>query len=168
MDAPDSVRGRRARLVMLGVAIAVLAADAVSKSLVLAHLPPGQPVRLLDGLITLKLLLNPGAAFSVGTSYTVVIALIACAAVVFIVRTARRLRSAGWSVALGLVLGGALGNLSDRLFRSPGPLRGMVVDWINLTHFPWTFNLADAAITCGGVLIAVLALRGTQIEGAAD
>jgi signal peptidase II len=167
MAAPDPARGRRARLIMAGVAAAVLAADEVSKSLVLDNLPPRQQVRLPGGLITLKLLLNPGAAFSVGTSYTAVIALIACAAVVFIVRTARRLRSTGWSVALGLVLGGALGNLSDRLFRSPGPLRGSVVDWINLAHFPWTFNLADAAITCGGVLIAVLALRGAGIEGTA-
>jgi signal peptidase II len=166
MDAPGHAPGRRARLIMFGVAAVVLAADEISKSLVLAHLPR-DGVRLLGGLITLRLLLNPGAAFSVGTSYTAVIALIACAAVVFIVRTARRLRSTGWSVALGLVLGGALGNLADRVFRSPGPLRGAVVDWINLPHFPWTFNLADAAITCGGVLIAVLALRGTRIEGPA-
>jgi signal peptidase II len=58
-----------------------------------------------------------------------------------------------------------MGNLGDRLFRAPGPLRGQVVDWINLPHFPWTFNLADASITCAAVMIAVLALRGVRIDG---
>ena len=94
-----------------------------------------------------------------------VIALIVCGVIVYIIRTARRLRSLGWTIALGLLLGGAMGNLGDRLFRAPGPLRGQVVDWINLPHFPWTFNLADASITCAAVLIAVLALRGVRIDG---
>ena len=85
--------------------------------------------------------------------------------IVYIIRTARRLRSLAWTIALGLLLGGAMGNLGDRLFRAPGPLRGEVVDWINLSHFPWTFNLADASITCAAVLIAVLALRGVRIDG---
>ena len=92
-----------------------------------------------------------------GTSYTAVIALIVCGVIAYIIRTARRLRSLAWTIALGLLLGGAMGNLGDRLFRAPGLLRGQVVDWINLPHFPWTFNLADASITCAAVLIAVLA-----------
>jgi signal peptidase II len=163
IPAPERARLRWARALMFTVAAAVLAADLVSKALVLADLPAGKSVRLLDGLITLRLVFNAGAAFSLGTSYTVLIALIACAAVFFIIRTARELRSMGWAVALGLLLGGAAGNLCDRLFRHPGPLRGEVVDWINLPHFPWTFNLADAAITCSAVLIGVLALRGTRI-----
>lgn len=163
--APDRARLRRARALMLAVAVAVLAADQVSKALVLADLPAGSRVRLLGGLITLELLFNSGMAFSLGTSYTVIIALLACAAVFLIIRTARELRAAGWAVALGLLLGGAAGNLADRLFRAPGPFRGAVVDWINLSHFPWTFNVADAAITCSAVLIAVLSLRGTRISG---
>jgi signal peptidase II len=153
---------------MLGVAAVVVTADAVSKALALRDLrnPPGRPgIRLLDGLLTLKLTLNPGAAFGVGTSYTAVIALIACGVVVYLVRMAGRLRSLAWSVALGLLLGGAAGNLGDRLFRAPGPLRGSVVDWLNLPHFPWTFNLADTAITCAAVLIAILSLRGIRIDG---
>ena len=160
-------RHRRARAltVMFGVAVAVLAADAISKALVLAKLPGRPPVRLADGLLTLDLTFNAGAAFGVGTSYTAVIALIVCGVIVYIIRTARRLRSLGWTIALGLLLGGAMGNLGDRLLRAPGPLRGQVVDWINLPHFPWTFNLADASITCAAVLIAVLALRGVRIEG---
>jgi len=149
---------------MFAVAALVLVADAVSKAIVLDKLPGRPPVRLLGGLITLRLTYNAGAAFGLGTSYTVLIALIACGVVVFIIRTARRLRSMGWSIALGLLLGGALGNLGDRLFRAPGPFRGRVVDWINLPHFPWTFNIADSSIVCAAVLIALLALTSKPID----
>ena len=164
---PVRLRTRRLRaLAVMGcVAAIVVAADAISKQLVLDRLPGHPPVRLLHGLITLDLTFNAGAAFGVGTSYTAVIALIVCGVIVSIIRTTRRLRSLSWTIALGLLLGGALGNLGDRLFRSPGPFRGEVVDWINLPHFPWTFNLADASITCAAVLIAVLAMRGVRIDG---
>ena len=150
---------------MLGVAALVVMADAVSKALVLRDLPGRPPVRLLDGLLTLKLTLNPGAAFGVGTSYTAIIALIACGVVVYVIRMAARLRSLAWTIALGLLLGGAAGNLADRLFRAPGPFRGSVVDWLNLPHFAWTFNVADAAITCAAVLIVILTLLGVRIDG---
>ena len=155
---PAELRTRRiwALTVMFCVAVIVLTADAISKQQVLARLPGHPPVRLLHGLITLDLTFNAGAAFGVGTSYTAVIALIVCGVIAYIIRTARRLRSLAWTMALGLLLGGAMGNLGDRVFRAPGPLRGQVVDWINLPHFPWTFNLADASITCAAVLIAVL------------
>ena len=156
----------RAIMDMSGVAIAVLALDAVSKALVLERLQgPHPPVRLLDGLVTLDLTFNAGAAFGLGTSYTAFIALIVCGVIIAIIRKARQLRSVPWTIALGLLLGGAMGNLGDRIFRAPGPFRGAVVDWINLPHFPWTFNLADAAITCAAVLIAGLALRGIRIDG---
>src|SRR5580698_6972391 len=161
-----SQHGRtRTLAVMLGVAAVVVTADAVSKALVLRDLPGRPPVRLLDGLLTLRLTFNPGAAFGVGTSYTAIIALIACGVIVYVVRMAARLRSLAWTIALGLLLGGAAGNLADRLFRAPGPLRGSVVDWLNLPHFPWTFNLADAAITCAAVLVGILALSGVRIDG---
>jgi signal peptidase II len=164
---PARLRTRRIRAltVMFCVAVIVLTADVISKQQVLARLPGHPPVRLLDGLITLDLTFNAGAAFGVGTSYTAVIALIVCGVIAYIIRTARRLRSLAWTIALGLLLGGAMGNLGDRVFRAPGLLRGEVVDWINLPHFPWTFNLADASITCAAVLIAVLALRGVRIDG---
>jgi signal peptidase II len=164
---PGRLRARRiwAFTAMFCVAVVVLTADAISKAQVLARLPGHPPVRLLDGLVTLDLTFNAGAAFGVGTSYTAVIALIVLSVIVSIIRTARRLRSVSWTIALGLLLGGAMGNLGDRLFRPPGLLRGEVVDWINLPHFPWTFNLADASITCAAVLIAVLALRGIRIDG---
>ena len=167
----DPVQARTRRIlaltVMFCVALAVLMVDAVSKAQVLARLPGHPPVRLLHGLVTLDLTFNAGAAFGVGTSYTAIIAVIVLGVIAYIIRTARRLRSLIWTIALGLLLGGAMGNLGDRLFRAPGPLRGRVVDWINLPHFPWTFNLADASITCAAVLIAVLALRGVRIDGTA-
>jgi signal peptidase II len=167
----DPVQSRARRIlaltVMLCVAVIVLIADEISKAQVLAWLPGHPPVRLLDGLVTLDLTFNAGAAFGVGTSYTAIIAVIVLGAIAYIIRTARRLRSLAWTIALGLLLGGALGNLGDRLFRAPGPLRGRVVDWINLQNFPWTFNLADASITFAAVLVAVLALRGTRIDGTA-
>jgi signal peptidase II len=82
---------------------------------------------------------------------------------------ARRLRSTGWAVALGLVLGGALGNLADRIFRAPGPLMGHVVDMVSLVEpdgsfFP-VFNAADSAVCCGGALLVVLALTGRELDG---
>ena len=164
---PGQVPPRRARTlaVMLGVAAFVVTADAVSKALVLRDLPGRPPVRLLDGLLTLKLTMNPGAAFGVGTSYTAIIALTACGVVAYVIRMAARLRSLAWTIGLGLLLGGAAGNLADRLFRAPGPFRGSVVDWLNLPHFAWTFNVADAAVTCAAVLIGILTLLGVRIAG---
>jgi signal peptidase II len=142
----------------------VFVADLVSKTVVVAALSHRDPVRLLGGLLTLRELRNSGAAFSIGTSVTVVFTLIALGVIVAILRTARRLRSIPWAVSLGLLLGGAAGNLGDRLFRSPGLLRGNVVDWIELPHWP-VFNVADSCIVCGGVLAVLLAARGVSIDG---
>ena len=90
---------------------------------------------------------------------------IAFGVVVYIARTARRLYSLGWAVALGLLLGGAAGNLGDRIFRSPGLFRGEVVDWIAVTRYYPIFNLADSAIVCGGILTVLLAMRGYHLDG---
>ena len=144
--------------------MAVFAADLVSKTIVVATLSDRAPVRLLGGLLTLRELRNSGAAFSIGTSVTVVFTLIALGVIVAILRTARRLRSVPWAVTLGLLLGGAAGNLGDRLFRSPGFLRGHVVDWIELPHWP-VFNVADSCIVCGGILAVLLAARGVPLDG---
>jgi signal peptidase II len=152
--------------VVLGVAIVVLALDIVSKTIVVATLSGGRTVRLLGGLLTLLESRNPGAAFSLGgPSETIVFSAIAVGVAIFIVRAARRIQSLAWAVALGLLLGGATGNLTDRIFRAPGPFRGWVVDWIQLPHWP-VFNLADSAITCGGVLIVLLAVFGRGLDGA--
>ena len=146
------------------IAVTVFLADLISKTLVVATLSHQPPVRLLGGLLTLRVLRNSGAAFSIGTSMTVVFSLIAVGVIVAILRTARRLRSVPWAVTLGLLLGGAAGNLGDRIFRSPGPFRGYVVDWIQLPHWP-VFNVADSCIVCGGVLAVLLAARGIPLDG---
>ncbi|HYZ56738.1 MAG TPA: signal peptidase II [Streptosporangiaceae bacterium] len=149
---------------LFGVALAVLALDLASKAIVVAVLPNRPPVRLLGGLLTLRLLRNSGAAFSIGTSMTVVFTFIAAAVIFYILRAARQLQSLPWAITLGLLLGGATGNLADRIFRSPGLFRGDVVDWIELPHWP-VFNLADSAIVCGGALAVLLASRGVRLDG---
>jgi signal peptidase II len=156
---------RRRVGVLAAVAAFVLAADAISKALVVAHLREDQPVHLIGNVLMLWLTRNPGAAFSVGTSETVVFTVIAFGVIVYIARTARKLYSLGWAIALGLLLGGAMGNLSDRIFRAPGLFRGDVVDWIAVTRFYPIFNLADSAIVCGGILTVILAMRSQHLDG---
>ena len=150
---------------LAAVAAFVLAADAISKAIVVAHLRDDQPVHLIGNVLMLWLTRNPGAAFSVGTGETVVFTVIAFGVIVYIARTARKLYSLGWAIALGLLLGGAMGNLSDRIFRAPGLFRGDVVDWIAVTRFYPIFNLADSAIVCGGILTVILAMRGQHLDG---
>jgi signal peptidase II len=152
--------------VLAAVAAFVLAADIVTKAIVVAHLRPDQPVHLLGNVLEFWLTRNPGAAFSVGTGETAVFTVIAFGVIVYIARTARRLYSAGWAIALGLLLGGAMGNLGDRIFRAPGLFRGYVVDWIGVVprYYP-IFNLADSAIVCGGILTVILAMRGYHLDG---
>jgi signal peptidase II len=138
----------------------------VSKIIVVATLSHRE-IRVVPGVLTLLVLRNSGAAFSIGTSMTVVFTLIAVGVIFFILRTSRQLRSLPWAVTLGLLLGGATGNLTDRLLRSPGLFRGDVVDWIQLPHWP-VFNVADSAIVCGGVLAVLLAAWGFRLDGTRD
>ena len=159
------IRSRRYTAAALLIGSAVCAADAASKVLAVAGLAPGRPVVLLGGLLTLRLYRNPGAAFSIGPSYTAVYALIAVGVLAGIIRLSGRLRSWPWAIALGLLLGGAAGNVADRLFRSPGPLHGFVVDWIKLAYFPPVFNVADSAITAGAALLVLAAVRGWRLDG---
>jgi signal peptidase II len=159
---PPAPGPNRAPLV-IAVAAAVVIADVVSKVIAVDRLTGRAPVHVIDDLLELTLTRNAGAAFSVGVGATVVFSLLAVGVVVLIIRTATRLQHRGWGVALGLILGGAIGNLIDRLVRAPGPLRGEVVDWIRLPHWP-VFNIADASITVGAVIAAWLALRGHPLE----
>jgi signal peptidase II len=165
-EPEQAARPRRVGL-LLTIAIGVYLIDVVSKVIVVATLSPLRPVTLVGGFLQLNLLRNGGAAFSFGTSMTVVFTLIAVGVIVFILRTSRRLRSMPWAVTLGLLLGGATGNLTDRIFRSPGLFRGEVVDWIQLPHWP-VFNLADSSIVCGGVLAVLLAMRGVRLDDARE
>jgi lipoprotein signal peptidase len=168
--AGEAAPARWRRLILvIAIAACVLAIDIVTKALIVASIAPGQNVRILGGLVYLTQIRNAGAAFNMGTSMTWVLAVIAVAVVVFIVRIASRLRSTPWAVCLGLILGGALGNLTDRIFRAPGVMRGHVVDFISVfgpdaEHFP-AFNAADSAITIGGVMLVIIALAGYDFDG---
>jgi signal peptidase II len=167
-DTPQPAARPRTRL-LLALAAVVLLADLGTKLLVVATVEPGEDIRVLGGLVYLTQLRNVGAAFSFAEGATVIFSLIAVAVAVVIVRFARKLFSTGWATALGLVLGGALGNLVDRIFRDPGFLRGGVVDFVSVfapDGQVWpVFNVADSAIVCGGILGAVLALRGVEFDG---
>ncbi|MDQ1632431.1 MAG: signal peptidase [Frankiaceae bacterium] len=156
-------RGRQIGL-LAAAAVVAFVVDLVSKLLAVAQLTDRAPIRLIPGVLDLQLIRNPGAAFGLAGGGTIIFTLVAGAVVVFILTTARRLRSRGWAVALGLLLGGALGNLGDRLFRDPGPLRGHVVDWIHLAHWP-IFNVADTCIVVGGLFAVLLSMRGKRLDG---
>jgi signal peptidase II len=149
---------------MPAVAVPVYIADQLTKAWAASNLQADQPRDLIGSVLRLNLTFNPGAAFSIGTGATWVLTSIACAVVVFVVITARRLGSMGWALALGLLLGGSLGNLTDRMLRAPGPGRGHVVDFLQLPHYP-IFNIADSAIVSAAVLIGVLAFRGISVDG---
>jgi signal peptidase II len=151
------------------VAAVVFVLDLVTKVLAVGALEGREPVRVLGGLVYLQILRNPGAAFSMATGMTWVLAIVAIAVVVAIVWLSRRLGSTGWAIGLGLVLAGALGNLVDRIFRAPGPLQGHVIDFISVfapNGEAWpVFNVADSAIVVGGVLIVLLTLLGREYDG---
>ncbi|MDQ1712920.1 MAG: signal peptidase [Frankiaceae bacterium] len=159
---------RPARRILAAVAVAVLAADVATKAWAAARLPRRE-IGLFGDHVVLHVQRNPGAAFSIAGGATVLFTVIAAFVVVVIVRTARHLRSTPWAVTLGLLLGGAVGNLVDRVFRDPGPLTGHVVDFIDLQwhgRSVWpVFNVADMAIVTGGALALLLSWRGVEIGG---
>jgi signal peptidase II len=145
------------------IAALVLAADVASKLWVVETLRDRE-IDLLGDVLVIRQIRNPGAAFGMAQGATAVFTVVAVAVVAVIVRTAKQLRSTGWAAALGLLLGGATGNLADRVFRSPSAFRGHVVDFIDVGSFP-LFNVADSAIVCGGALAVLLAVRGIEIDG---
>ena len=168
-EQPDPARRRRRRLlVLLGVlSITILAADQLTKAWALAALAPGGRITLVGHVLGLSLVLNPGAALSIATGMTWVLTLVACTVAVVIVRASRRIGSGEWALALGLLLGGALGNLVDRVVREPGPGRGEVVDFIAYGNL-FVGNVADLAIVVAAGLIVLLTVRGIGIDGSRD
>ena len=155
---------RRLVRVTFSVAAAVVVLDQVTKFLAVRFLEGQPPVEVVGTWVRLLFLRNSGAAFSIGTGVTFIFSAIAVAVIVVIVRTSRKLGSLGWALALGGLLGGAVGNLLDRIFRDPGFLQGHVVDFIAVPNFA-VFNLADSAIVCSAVLMVLLSLRGIEISG---
>jgi signal peptidase II len=162
--ASERPRGRRRIGVLFAVAVFAYALDLISKVVVVSRLEHHAPVNILGDWLQFQMIRNSGAAFSFGEAYTVIFTVIATAVIVVIVRLARKLHSMPWAIALGLLLGGALGNLTDRIFRAPGVFRGAVVDFISPKHFA-VFNLADSAIVCGGILIVLLSFGGRDPDG---
>ena len=160
-------RTPRRTVLVLATAVVVLVADVISKVAIVATMHEGETVRLIGRLLRINYTRNAGAAFSIGTGATVLFTAVAVVVAVVIVRQSRHLVSRSWAVTLGLLLGGALGNLVDRLLRAPGPLRGHVVDWIELPHWP-VFNIADSAIVVGGCIAVLLAARGVPFDPAAE
>lgn len=130
----------------------------------MAHLEGEPGKKVLGGAVTFVVSRNSGAAFSFAEGGTVVFTAIAVAVAVVIVRSMRGLASTGWALTLGLLLGGAVGNLQDRLWRAPGFARGAVVDFISVPHFA-SFNVADSAITVGAGLALLLSVRGIELAG---
>jgi signal peptidase II len=151
----------------LALAVVVLIADQASKLWAVSVLSDGRHMAVLSPLVELRLVYNAGAAFSVGETMTWVFAVTAAVAVVGILYAGRRLRSGGWALALGMMLGGATSHLGDRLFRAPGFAQGHVVDFIDYNGL-FVGNLADIALTGGAVVIMLLALRGVPPGGHAD
>ncbi|WP_329102440.1 signal peptidase II [Micromonospora sp. NBC_01699] len=160
---------RRAITILVATAVLVLLADLGTKQWALSTLTPSEPVRLFGGAVYLTLIRNSGAAFGLGSDYTWVFPLVTLAVVGWISWMATRLRSLPWAISLGLVLAGALGNFTDRIFRAPGPFLGHVVDMVSLFDpygQTWPiFNLADSALVSGVILAILLELTGRQRDG---
>lgn len=160
----DTPSRRRLRIILALCAATAYSIDLVTKSLALKHLSASDPVEVLGPLLRLTLVFNPGAAFSTGTSFTVALSMLAIAAVITVLVLATRVGTTGWAVALGLLLGGVAGNLTDRIFRDPSPLRGHVIDFLQLPNWP-VFNIADICINVAAGLIIVLTWRGVPLRG---
>lgn len=162
--APTSPPRPRLLLVFAAVALVAYAVDIVSKIVAVERLSDRPDVQIVGDLFQLHLVRNPGAAFSTGTAYTEVFSVVAIVAVLVVLFVARRIGSVGWAVALGLLLAGVGGNLTDRLLRAPGPLRGHVIDFFMLPHWP-VFNVADICIDVAAGLILLQVFRGIRLDG---
>lgn len=157
-------RGPRLFWWVLGIAALVVLVDQVTKWWAVTELDDGRAIPVIGDLIRFVLVYNPGAAFSIGTEFTWVLAILTAIGAAVAVWFAWRVRSIGWALALGLVLGGALTHLGDRLFREPGFGRGHVVDFIGYGNL-FIGNVADIAIVAGAVLIIILTARGITPSG---
>lgn len=163
-ELQETAKPRRLLWLVLAVAAVVIALDQFTKWIVVTFMKPGQSIDFIGTWVRWEYVQNPGAAFSFGLSFTWVFTILAVIVAIVIIRSSRRLGSVLWAIGLGGVLGGALGNLIDRLIRPPGFGRGYVVDFVALPHFA-VFNVADMAITCSAVLLAILAFRGVPFTG---
>lgn len=164
-DQADVPSGRRvdARLLFAAVALVAYALDLGTKQWALSALADGD-IPVLGDWFTFHLTFNPGAAFSTGADFTIVFTCLSMAAVVVVLWLSRRLGSTGWALALGILLGGVSGNLTDRIFRQPEPFHGHVVDFLMLPNWP-VFNVADVCINVAAGLIIIQTFRGIALDG---
>ncbi len=157
-------RHRRAIVLFGVVACAGYVLDVVTKMVAVARIEPGSDVPVVGDLLSLTLVRNPGAAFSTGVGLTLLLSCVSIGAAIAVLWFARRLGDRFWALGLGLLLAGVLGNLTDRLLRAPGPMRGEVVDFLRLPNWP-VFNVADICINAAAAVILIQAFRGTRLDG---
>jgi signal peptidase II len=155
----------RALIVLAIVALCVYVIDQVSKFLVVQNLTPEQEIPVLGQLLQFRFVENPGAAFSIGSGSTWIFSIIGTAVLIFVIWYAPRIRSLAWAVLFGLLLGGLLGNLTDRLVRAPGFGLGHVVDFLQIPLLPAIFNVADVGIVSSMGLFLILTIRGIALDG---
>ena len=146
------------------VAISVWLIDQATKWIAVAALDGHDSITLIPNVLSFTFLRNGGAAFGMAAGLTVVLSALAVLVCVFVIRAASRLRDKGWAIGLGLLLAGAMGNLTDRIFRDPSPFQGHVVDFIHLNHWP-VFNVADIALTFAALVVFWRTWRGIGIDG---
>ncbi|GAA0615386.1 signal peptidase II [Kribbella sandramycini] len=146
------------------VGLVVWGIDQVTKALALAHLTPGESVNVVGELLKFTLIRNSGAAFSLGAGYTPYISAVQIAVAIGVVVLSRKLGSAGWAVAFGLLFGGAVGNITDRIFREPSPFHGHVIDFLQTPNWA-IFNVADIAVSSAAILLVIQTLRGIRLDG---
>jgi signal peptidase II len=163
-EVPSSSPGRSRLAAILLTAAIALTLDQVTKVIAVRELGGGRVIPVLAGLLELRLVRNPGAAFSLGESLTWAFTILAAVVVVAVVWLGRRVKSRSWALTLGLLLAGAAGNLTDRLFRAPGFGRGHVVDFIDYAG-RFVGNVADIAIVGAMALMVVGVVRGVGLDG---
>lgn len=155
----------RALVVLAIVALCVYAIDQITKFLVVKNLVEDEQVQVLGQLLQFRFVKNSGAAFSIGSGSTWIFSIVGVGVLIFVIWYAPKIRSAAWAVLFGLLLGGLLGNLTDRLLREPGFGVGHVVDFIQIPLLPAIFNIADVAIVSSMVLFIILTIRGVGLDG---
>ena len=151
-------------LLFAAVGLLILFLDQLTKALALQHLTPGEPVDVIGSLLRFNLIRNSGAAFSLGSDYTPYISAIQITVALGVVYLSRKLGSVGWAVAFGFLFGGAVGNITDRIFREPSPFHGHVIDFLQTPHWA-IFNIADMAVTSAAALLVIQTLRGIRLDG---
>jgi len=148
---------------LLVTALIVVLLDLVTKVWAVARLENQSDIKVLGEFLKFSFVRNPGAAFSFGTSVTWVFTLMAIAVSIAILLISRNVTNKPWAIALGGLLGGAVGNLIDRIFRSPEVFQGHVVDFISIPNYPM-FNISDSAVVLSAIAMVILSFRGVEYQ----